>query len=228
MRASVAPSHARRNVSVCSPRRAWLGATGMFACAVPAERGSALRECFRVQSPAERGSALPRAGSRTASRFSGPKRWRPRRLTSAPASIDTVAAFRPWRDFRSSVARGRRGRHRDVDSGSSGAVRRTSPVLAAHRRATAGAHSSACVGGLASTHDGKFPCTTAARQLISGVARRAYAEQGACDYGRYEKYRIRWCLVGFSEAKQRVLRDLQAGNFVHEVRRNISSKNLRP
>jgi len=32
--------------------------------------------------------------------------------------------------------------------------------------------------------------------------------------------------VGFSEAKQRVLRDLQAGNFVHEVRRNISRKNL--
>lgn len=32
--------------------------------------------------------------------------------------------------------------------------------------------------------------------------------------------------MGFSEAKQRVLRDLQAGNFVHEVRRNISSRNL--
>ena len=42
------------------------------------------------------------------------KRWRPRRLTSAPASIDTVAAFRPWRGFRPSVARGRRGHHRDV------------------------------------------------------------------------------------------------------------------
>lgn len=38
-------------------------------------------------------------------------RW-PRRLTSAPASTDTVAAFRPWRGFRSSVARGRRGHHR--------------------------------------------------------------------------------------------------------------------
>ena len=38
--------------------------------------------------------------------------WRPRRLTSAPASVDTVAAFRPWRDFRPSVARGRRGHHR--------------------------------------------------------------------------------------------------------------------
>ncbi len=48
-----------------------------------------------------------------------PKRWRPRRLASAPASIDTVAAFRPWRDFRSSVARGRRGHHR---CGSRGAI----------------------------------------------------------------------------------------------------------
>ncbi len=38
--------------------------------------------------------------------------WCPRRLTSAPASIDTVAAFRPWRDFRSSVARDRRGHHK--------------------------------------------------------------------------------------------------------------------
>jgi len=28
------------------------------------------------------------------------KRRRPRRLASAPASIDTVAAFRPWRGFR--------------------------------------------------------------------------------------------------------------------------------
>src|SRR6478672_3439301 len=28
------------------------------------------------------------------------KEWRPRRLTSAPASVDTVAAFRPWRSFR--------------------------------------------------------------------------------------------------------------------------------
>ena len=42
----------------------------------------------------------------------GLKGWRPRRLTSAPASVDTVAAFRPWRDFRPSVARGRRGHHR--------------------------------------------------------------------------------------------------------------------
>src|SRR5690606_7780454 len=41
-------------------------------------------------------------------------KWRwPRRLTSAPASTDTVAAFRPWRGFRSSVARGRRGHHGD-------------------------------------------------------------------------------------------------------------------
>src|SRR3546814_2663349 len=37
-------------------------------------------------------------------------------MTAAPASIDTVAAFRPWRSFRSSVARGRRGHHRDVRS----------------------------------------------------------------------------------------------------------------
>src|SRR5690606_9480644 len=39
------------------------------------------------------------------------RRW-PRQLASAPASIDTVAAFRPWRGFRPSVARGRRGHHR--------------------------------------------------------------------------------------------------------------------
>src|SRR3546814_3042147 len=37
--------------------------------------------------------------------------WQPRQLTSAPASIDTVAAFRPWRDFRPSVARGRSEEH---------------------------------------------------------------------------------------------------------------------
>ena len=42
------------------------------------------------------------------------QKWRwPRRLTSAPASVDTVAAFRPWRSFRPSVARGRRGHHGD-------------------------------------------------------------------------------------------------------------------
>ena len=66
-------------------------------------------------------AALTRATTRTSKSrrfisggtFQGPKRWRPRRLTSAPASIDTVAAFRPWRDFRPSVARGRRGHHRD-------------------------------------------------------------------------------------------------------------------
>ena len=40
------------------------------------------------------------------------RKWRwPRRLASAPASVDTVAAFRPWRGFRPSVARGRRGHH---------------------------------------------------------------------------------------------------------------------
>jgi len=33
-------------------------------------------------------------------------------------------------------------------------------------------------------------------------------------------------MVGFNEAKQQVIRDLQAGNFLHEVRRDISSKNL--
>ncbi len=56
------------------------------------------------------------SGVETQPVFSNPSRtWRwPRRLTSAPASIDTVAAFRPWRDFRSSVARGRRGHHGDV------------------------------------------------------------------------------------------------------------------
>lgn len=56
---------------------------------------------------ANQGWHLPGAGRRRK------RRW-PRRLTSAPASIDTVAAFRPWRGFRPSVARGRRGHHRDV------------------------------------------------------------------------------------------------------------------
>src|SRR5690606_11632197 len=42
-----------------------------------------------------------------------PNGLRPRRLASAPASVDTVAAFRPWRGFRPSVARGRRGHHGD-------------------------------------------------------------------------------------------------------------------
>src|SRR5690606_26956096 len=57
---------------------------------------------------ASRGAPGGRAGT------GGAKRRRPRRLTSAPASIDTVAAFRPWRGFRPSVARGRRGHHWDV------------------------------------------------------------------------------------------------------------------
>jgi len=51
-------------------------------------------------------------GSRVLSRVRLKRRW-PRRLTSAPASVDTVAAFRPWRGFRPSVARGRRGHHGD-------------------------------------------------------------------------------------------------------------------
>src|SRR5690606_40103614 len=50
------------------------------------------------------------AGTRAPERRASERR-RPRRLTSAPASIDTVAAFRPWRGFRPSVARGRRGHH---------------------------------------------------------------------------------------------------------------------
>src|SRR5690606_39813955 len=51
------------------------------------------------------------ASRRRRAKFREAKRWQPRRLTSAPASIDTVAAFRPWRGFRPSVARGRRGHH---------------------------------------------------------------------------------------------------------------------
>jgi hypothetical protein len=55
----------------------------------------------------------PRFAKQTLGFMGGAHEWRwPRRLTSAPASTDTVAAFRPWRGFRSSVARGRRGHHR--------------------------------------------------------------------------------------------------------------------
>jgi hypothetical protein len=60
----------------------------------------------------DQGSAPQRGRRFACGRFRVLKRRRPRRLTSAPASTDTVAAFRPWRDFRSSVARGRRGHHR--------------------------------------------------------------------------------------------------------------------
>ena len=55
----------------------------------------------------------PRFASQTLGFMGEAHEWRwPRRLASAPASTDTVAAFRPWRGFRSSVARGRRGHHR--------------------------------------------------------------------------------------------------------------------
>lgn len=90
----------------------------------------------------------------------------------------------------------------------------------------AGAHSSACAHALASTHSASFPLTMMMRRLTSGAAFHAYAEQGARACVQYEMYRMGWCMVGFNEAKQQVIRDLQAGNFVHEVRRNISSKNL--
>ncbi len=90
-----------------------------------------------------------KATAQTAELFSRkPKRWRPRRLTSAPASIDTVAAFRPWRDFRPSVARGRRGHHRDglaaqcaaiLNLGNQGAM--NSSAAADHRPDTNGSRS---------------------------------------------------------------------------------------
>ena len=55
----------------------------------------------------------PKFASQTLGFMGAAHEWRwPRRLTSAPASVDTVAAFRPWRGFRPSVARGRRGHHR--------------------------------------------------------------------------------------------------------------------
>jgi hypothetical protein len=55
----------------------------------------------------------PRFALQTLGFMGSAHEWRwPRRLTSAPASTNTVAAFRPWRSFRSSVARGRRGHHR--------------------------------------------------------------------------------------------------------------------
>ena len=71
-----------------------------------------------------------------------------------------------------------------------------------------------------------FPFTMTMRRLTSGAVCHAYAEQGARACVQYDLYRMGWCMVGFKEARQQVIRDLQAGNFVHEVRRNISSKNL--
>ena len=76
----------------------------------------------RARSPLPQGALarLRRMALRAARRHghrARPPEWRrPRRLASAPASIDTVAAFRPWRSFRSSVARGRRGHHGNLHS----------------------------------------------------------------------------------------------------------------
>ena len=61
------------------------------------------------------------------------RRW-PRRLTSAPASVDTVAAFRPWRSFQPSVARGRRGHHRNETRESTAASSGRSSVREIQRR----------------------------------------------------------------------------------------------
>ncbi|KAG0742722.1 hypothetical protein G6F24_016426 [Rhizopus arrhizus] len=108
-------------------------------CSIRARRKRSSAGHARRGAPSKVG--IPQSGHR-------PKRRWPRRLTSAPASIDTVAAFRPWRSFRPSVARGRRGHHRDVgrpvggqftDQGSSarcaGDHSRTAHQLADGRRA---------------------------------------------------------------------------------------------
>ena len=73
----------------------------------------------RGRSRSERGigstSRGPKFALQTLGFMGGAHEWRwPRRLTSAPASVDTVAAFRPWRSFRPSVARGRQGHHGDL------------------------------------------------------------------------------------------------------------------
>ncbi len=70
------------------------------------------KACPSRRSPARRHGPVQRSAGCSRDGMRRERRW-PRRLASAPASIDTVAAFRPWRDFRSSVARGRRGHHRD-------------------------------------------------------------------------------------------------------------------
>ncbi len=112
------------------------------------------RECaFRpwrgFRSSVARGRRVPRHGrtahaiklqrvatrDNTAPTFPDPERRRPRRLASAPASIDTVAAFRPWRGFRSSVARGRRGHHRRCVSSRRSNWRREGDSLGATRLA---------------------------------------------------------------------------------------------
>ena len=88
-------------------------------------RSQRMRSQHALFSPLSQGALAQRAGvwkhiawgpkfaSQTLGFLCGAQEWRwPRRLTSAPASTDTVAAFRPWRGFRTSVARGRRGHHR--------------------------------------------------------------------------------------------------------------------
>ena len=77
-----------------------------------------------------------------------PWRW-PRRLASAPASTDTVAAFRPWRSFRSSVARGRRGHHRRcVSDALKRAGKQTSRKLVWMLVGSAQSHVVKCAGSL--------------------------------------------------------------------------------
>ncbi len=94
------------------------GATAVAGMVAPSPRPvPTTGQDRRLRHGAAHNRRLPAAPSGRSDRidlagvFSG-KGWRPRRLTSAPASIDTVAAFRPWRSFRPSVARGRRGHHR--------------------------------------------------------------------------------------------------------------------
>jgi hypothetical protein len=86
-----------------------------------------------------------------------PERRRPRRLTSAPASIDTVAAFRPWRDFRSSVARGRRGHHRRASVGSRRGNWRREGIHSALRASPFGRLRRANRYAVCRTHGGSHP-----------------------------------------------------------------------
>ena len=80
------------------------------ACRCDHRRGEAARADLEARALRRRRIRLAASGQ-YAGRNGG---WQPRQLTPAPESVNTVAAFRPWRGFRPIVARGRRGHHRDL------------------------------------------------------------------------------------------------------------------
>jgi hypothetical protein len=103
---------ARRSRGGEWPRLRGIAARGRERPAMDGRAGSSGERC-RIAMEGIVRTPGPRFASQTLGFMGFAHEWRwPRRLTSAPASIDTVAAFRPWRGFRSSVARGRRGHHR--------------------------------------------------------------------------------------------------------------------